>query len=607
MKLKWLALGFLGMLLWALPAQAGRLLFWKYDATQNRLVFTTDDGVQPQAQMIFYPTRLIIDLPGTKLNRQTVKQPLNGLIQELRIGQPDDNTTRLVIQVADGYTFDAQSIKIVGKTPTEWTVDLPQPKPFDPKDLVTPATNPSPGTPTNNGDTSDLQVTDNGFFVTMDLGGTPKIKTDRSDDGQQITVDVENARLKPGLLNKTVEVKKHQVESIQFQQTSTSPDRVKMTLKVAANSPDWQVLVSKLGGLVFVPKNRGVNASIGTLIPARLVSGNPNLIAMPPIAPSPINMGKMATISGVDLVDGGTRLLIRGDQPLQAFGNWNRSSGFYEIQIANAKLADPVRGPSLTSSSSISRIRLRQDNDRTVMVMVQPSVGVRVGNLQSTGQPTLSLPLAVPAILPPGNNGSPPFTPPRTTDPPIFTNPNPQRKILVTIDPGHGGYDPGAIGINGFQEKGLVLSISQQVAQILQQNGIQVLMTRNSDYFVTLQDRTIMSNNQKANLFVSIHANSINLSRQDVSGLETYYYQNGGELAQTIHRSILQRVPIRDRGVRTARFYVLRTSNVPAVLVEVGFVTGREDYENLSRAEYRSQMADGIAAGILQYIQANFR
>jgi N-acetylmuramoyl-L-alanine amidase len=108
-----------------------------------------------------------------------------------------------------------------------------------------------------------------------------------------------------------------------------------------------------------------------------------------------------------------------------------------------------------------------------------------------------------------------------------------------------------------------------------------------------------------ADLFVSIHANSINLSRPDVSGLETYYYSSGQRLARTIHSSILQSLDIKDRGVRQARFYVLRKSSMPSVLVEVGFVTGREDAAKLSNPDYRNQMAQAIARGILQYIQQN--
>ena len=93
------------------------------------------------------------------------------------------------------------------------------------------------------------------------------------------------------------------------------------------------------------------------------------------------------------------------------------------------------------------------------------------------------------------------------------------------------------------------------------------------------------------------------MSRPDVNGLETYYYDSGQTLARSIHSSILQNINVRDRQVRRARFYVLRKSAIPSVLVEVGFVTGAEDSARLKTTAYQNQMADAIARGILQYLQ----
>jgi N-acetylmuramoyl-L-alanine amidase len=174
---------------------------------------------------------------------------------------------------------------------------------------------------------------------------------------------------------------------------------------------------------------------------------------------------------------------------------------------------------------------------------------------------------------------------------------------VVLVDPGHGGPDPGAIGIGGLREKDIVMSISQQVASLLEQQGIQAVLTRTGDQDLDLAPRVSMAERANANVFVSIHANAINMSRPDINGLETYYYSSGARLARTIHNSILQNVDVKDRGVRTARFYVLRRTSMPSVLIEVGFVTGREDAAKLSSAAYRSQMAQAIARGILQYLQ----
>jgi N-acetylmuramoyl-L-alanine amidase len=173
---------------------------------------------------------------------------------------------------------------------------------------------------------------------------------------------------------------------------------------------------------------------------------------------------------------------------------------------------------------------------------------------------------------------------------------------LVVIDPGHGGKDPGAIGIGGVREKDIVLSISQDVTRFLEQQGVRVMMTRNSDYFVSLQGRADMANRARANVFVSLHANAVGGGRSHVNGLEVYYYGNRS-LADAIHRSILRTVNVRDRGVRRARFYVLRKTRMAATLVETGYVTGVEDVVKLRDANYQRQMAEAITRGIIDYLQ----
>jgi N-acetylmuramoyl-L-alanine amidase len=176
-------------------------------------------------------------------------------------------------------------------------------------------------------------------------------------------------------------------------------------------------------------------------------------------------------------------------------------------------------------------------------------------------------------------------------------------RVVVAIDAGHGGRDPGAIGIGGIQEKDIVLPISERVAAILEQNGVQAILTRSDDREIDLAPRVQLANRVNADLFVSVHANAIDMSRPDVNGIETYYYATGNGLARTIHNSVLQMSGSRDRGVRRARFYVLRHTSMPAVLVEVGFVTGAEDAPRLATVAHQNQLAEAIARGILQYLQ----
>jgi N-acetylmuramoyl-L-alanine amidase len=179
----------------------------------------------------------------------------------------------------------------------------------------------------------------------------------------------------------------------------------------------------------------------------------------------------------------------------------------------------------------------------------------------------------------------------------------PQGVTVVVIDPGHGGRDPGAVGIGGLQEKQINTTISNRVQQQLQAAGITVLMTRSSDVFVDLDARAQYANQAGADLFVSIHANAISMDRPEVNGLETYYYSSGERLARSIHASVLQNTDLGDRGVRTARFYVLRYTTMPSVLVETGFVTGAEDAARFRDPAAVNRIADGIARGIMDYLE----
>ena len=174
---------------------------------------------------------------------------------------------------------------------------------------------------------------------------------------------------------------------------------------------------------------------------------------------------------------------------------------------------------------------------------------------------------------------------------------------VVVIDPGHGGRDPGAVG-NGLYEKNVVFSISNLVIAELRRRGVNAISTRSSDVEIDLQPRVNKAEGVRANAFVSIHANAISRSRPDINGLETYYYasSSGYRLARNIHNSILQTVGLADRGIRQARFYVLRQTSMPAVLVETGFITGAQDSSNFKSEAYRKKMAKGIADGIISYL-----
>jgi N-acetylmuramoyl-L-alanine amidase len=184
----------------------------------------------------------------------------------------------------------------------------------------------------------------------------------------------------------------------------------------------------------------------------------------------------------------------------------------------------------------------------------------------------------------------------------------PRGRFKVVIDPGHGGPDPGAVGIGGLRETDVVLDVCLQMARLLQARGVQVLMTRTSEVDVDLPPRVSLANSSGADLFVSVHANALSMARPDVNGIETFYFEGAGvrsrRLAAALQEQMLAISPgSPDRGVRTGRFFVIRRTVMPSALVEMGFVTGELDSRRLADPNFRRRMALALSAGILNALQ----
>ncbi len=215
----------------------------------------------------------------------------------------------------------------------------------------------------------------------------------------------------------------------------------------------------------------------------------------------------------------------------------------------------------------------------------------------------------------------------------------------IVVDAGHGGYDPGAIGKTGLREKNVNLDVANRLAKILSEEGFKVVMTRSSDDFVSLEKRVKISNAAKADLFISIHSNA-NTEREK-NGFEVYhvstevsdlrraklsadsvvsdldkadyeqltsnlktilwdmvYTASRAEsvgLAQSICRAVNNDLSVNVIGVKEAAFQVLKGAHMPAVLVEIGFVSNEKEEHKLRNTVYRQQITDAIAQGIKSY------
>lgn len=231
---------------------------------------------------------------------------------------------------------------------------------------------------------------------------------------------------------------------------------------------------------------------------------------------------------------------------------------------------------------------------------------------------------------------------------PVAPTPMPRRRHKVVLDPGHGGKDPGAVGVGGVAEKDVTLAIARRLQKRLSAAGFDVVLTRTGDVFLPLSARTARANLERADLFVSIHANASENER--LSGAETYYLNNTddratlrlaamengpaaagdgamppdvslilsdliqnykvqesvafaeavqGALVQTLRR---RKTAVPDLGVKRGPFYVLVGAEMPCVLVEVAFLTHHREGRLLGRESFQETVAEGLAQGVRRFV-----
>jgi len=324
------------------------------------------------------------------------------------------------------------------------------------------------------------------------------------------------------------------------------------------------------------------------------------------------------------------------------------------IKIAQTKIFDtPIK------------IRLAQYDSKTLRMVIESSNAIAIKPLYRgksvlidlsgvTTKPSQVQSVSPPVILPEVPSVIAPVvvTPPLQVPPPLVVLPPRDRsKKVIVIDPGHGGKDSGAVG-NGHMEKEIVLQISLSLAQRLRSMGYVVYLTRESDFFVELKDRTRFANDKMADLFLSIHANSI-AKGSDINaayGVETYFlspgrseramrvaakenYEDMGEmgaygklsflnvlnsekiiasnkLAIDIQKGVLnglrpQYPNVKDNGAREAPFWVLVGAQMPAILLEVGYISHPEESNRIADTAYQKEMIDGIVGGVKHYFANN--
>jgi N-acetylmuramoyl-L-alanine amidase len=257
-------------------------------------------------------------------------------------------------------------------------------------------------------------------------------------------------------------------------------------------------------------------------------------------------------------------------------------------------------------------------------------------------EPTLSPPPEALAELRPDERQAAPEKKPRALKKPVISK---IRRIVV--DPGHGGHDPGAVGPSGLQEKEVVLAISLKLRELLKDElGLDVVMTRSTDVFIPLEERTAIANKVNADLFVSVHANAA--ANHNANGIETYYLnlaktekaaqlaakENGtslekvsvlqailfdlmanyklndsAHLADEVQKALYKKAhsrhaDVKNLGVKQGPFYVLVGATMPSILVEAAFLSNTQEEARLNDPAYRNLTAEGILEGVRAYISS---
>ncbi|MEB3291447.1 MAG: N-acetylmuramoyl-L-alanine amidase [Leptolyngbya sp.] len=636
MRIQQLFTGVVGVagacLLGGLPAKASsRLHTWQFDTDQNRFIFTTEGGVQPQVSLDQDPNRLIIDLPGVVVDEAAADQFIGGAVRAVKVMQVDARSTRMVLELDPHFPIDPSQVRVWAITESEWVVQLPSVAPGFPAAEVarlTPAATQGWGGATDQIAHASLP----GIPAAPQTWPSQPFPNQPLPNPSFTISEPLGSGAYPGMGSKT-DAASGATGNLKAQSTTPGMTTPGMT------TPGMTTPGATMPSLSPFPFPSAPPSPDADPVPPPSLHLSPR-IAETPLPPllsrNQVSHAPVATVAtliqGIQATPQGFFIPLAGAVPQVQIYRTRDASQMRQIviDILNAGIPAQMTPETLPSARyGISRwavtqfatlppaVRITLNLDSTSPdwqvspvaggLMLTP-IGMAAHQI-ATAATTVVLPVihattatATPQAIYPGASTQPPQAQ-------VANNSLPQRgQVVVMIDPGHGGADPGAVGIGGLQEKGVVSAVSHHVADALRSQGITVQMTRQGDETLDLQPRVDRAAAANATVFVSIHANAVNMQRPEVNGLETYYFaETSLPLANAIHRRVMGSVSMNDRGVKQARFFVLRRTTMPAALVEIGFVTGALDAPKLRDPQWQAQMGQAIAQGILDYLQGRGR
>ncbi|MGH2452555.1 MAG: N-acetylmuramoyl-L-alanine amidase [bacterium] len=300
--------------------------------------------------------------------------------------------------------------------------------------------------------------------------------------------------------------------------------------------------------------------------------------APPPPAPPPAAAGaeslKIMQVR-VDQASGTTRVLVEGTATMQYVVRELVDPDRLVVDIMEAVFI-PVKQEIPVNSAVVENVRAAQ-------FQADPDIARVVVTLKRKAAYTITADAGGTALV-------------------IAVADAPLRGHVVVLDPGHGGKDPGAIGPTGLMEKHITLDVGLRVRRLLVEDGVRVIMTRETDVYIELADRTRLGRERGGTVFVSLHTNANTLAA--VNGSETYYLTPLSlSLAQMIQDELARALGLPSRGIKTANFLVLRENNaMPSVLVEVAFISHPQEEARLREETFRERIAAAVTRGITRFL-----
>ena len=512
------------------------------------------------------PDRLVFDIYGARLKGPKQIFDLDsGAINKVTVAQFENDVVRVVIQSTDKALLDKVKIDNIGQS-IYFNLEVEVSK------------------------ITDIKLKMGSLYLTADR--PLNVRSFILDNPARLVVDIIGSTLaNPALKLDTT----NGAESIKVSQFNNSTTRIVLT-----------------GAQEYEQREIKISADEKQLI---IVGGNSDRVD----AVSLVKGGKLLNMSLLDKADKGTVFIVESTKEIDYKFLYLKKPERYVLDLVGIVFDENLRANQFKPTQYVSGMRYGLATLGTPVTRVvfdlknenlyaDISTSVDKKTLTLTIIPTnkkvlITRPPAIPDTVKPALADPVSTVPSDTIIKEGLPSDLPVHEKLdkkVVLDAGHGGYDPGAL-YDGHAEKDITLAIAKKTKALLETAGVKVFMTRSEDRFLSLAERVEISKSISPNMFVSVHVNAL-ATNSAMDGLQTYYYSDSGyELAKVMHKEILE-TGMPNRNIRKAAFWVCKHNKAPSVLLELGFMTNREERKKLASDKYQDQLAKHVAAGIIKYL-----